>query len=68
MFFIFIFFFLLAYDSIYPSNQFFFNSFFISLHEAISAVMFYLPVGYTLYIIKLFFFGGGGRERKIDEK
>ena len=67
MFLIFIFFYLLAYNSIYPSNQFFFNSFFISLHEAISAVMFYLPVGYTLYIIKLFFFWGGG-ERKIDEK
>ena len=62
MFFIFIFFILLAYDSIYPFDRFFF---FISLHAAISAVMFYLPVGYTLYINKLFL-GGGGRE--IDEK
>ena len=61
---IFIFFILLAYDSIYSFNQFFFNSFFISLHAAISAVIFYLPVGYTFYINKLFL--GGGRE--IDEK
>ena len=66
MFFIFIFFILLAYDSIYPFDRFFFNSFFISLHAAISAVMFYLPVGYTLYINKLFF--GGGGKREIDEK
>ena len=63
MFFIFMFFILLAYDSIYPFDQFFFNSFFISLHAAISAVMFYLPVGYTLYINKLFL-GGGGRLMK----
>ena len=56
-------------DSIYPFNQFFFYSFFISLHAAISAVKFFLPEGYTLYINKLFLGGGeGGREREIDEK
>ena len=49
MFLIFIFFYLLACDSLYPFDQFFSNSFFISL-----------PVGYMLDINKLFFWGGGG--------
>ena len=49
MFLIFIFFYLLVCNSLYPFNQFFFNSFFISL-----------PVGYMLDINKLFFLGGGG--------
>ena len=65
MFFIFMFFIRLAYHSIYPFDQFFFNPFFISLHAAISAVMFYLPVGYTLYINKLFL-GGKGDWWKIS--
>ena len=68
MFFIFMFFIRLAYHSIYPFDQFFFNPFFISLHAAISAVMFYLPVGYTLYINKLFFWGGRGRLMKNKQR
>ena len=59
VFLIFIFFDLLVCNSLYPFNQFFFNSFFISLHAAIGAVKFFLPVVYMLYINKLF--GGGGR-------
>ena len=50
MFLIFIFFYLLACDSVYPFNQFFFYFFLISLHAAISAVKFFLPEGYTLHI------------------
>ena len=62
MFLILIFFYLLACDSIYPFNQFFFYSFFISLHAAISAVKFFLPDCYTLSINKLFLWRGGGGE------
>ena len=61
MFLIFIFFYLLACDSVYPFNQFFFYFFLISLHAAISAVKFFLPEGYTLYINKLFLGGEGGK-------
>ena len=49
MFLIFIFFYLLSRDSLYPFDQFFFNSFFLSL-----------PVGYMLDINKLFFWGEEG--------
>ena len=64
MFLILIFFYLLACDSIYPFNQFFFYSFLISLHAAISAVKFFLPDCYTLSINKLFLWrGGGGKGR-----
>ena len=68
MFLIFIFFYLLACDSVYPFNQFFFYFFLISLHAAISAVKFFLPEGYTLYINKLFLGGGGGRGRLMKNK
>ena len=67
MFLIFILFYPLACDSVYPFNQFFFYFFLISLHAAISAVKFFLPEGYMLYI-NMLFLGGRGREREIDEK